>query len=58
MGTKRQRTVVVNFEEASNDPKILAAMNKELQSFNDMKCVEEVLLGSLPGGANGASTKS
>lgn len=53
----KQRTIVLDFEEASADPLMKTAMENEIQSFRNNNCVEEVELDSLEDQANKVSTR-
>lgn len=44
---KKQLTVVLDFQEASQDPAMKTAMEYEINSFKAVDCVEEVDMSSL-----------
>lgn len=54
---EKQRTLVLNFDEASQDPLMKTAMENEIKSFQSNACVEEVELSSLGNQANKVSTR-
>jgi hypothetical protein len=48
----RKRTMVVHVAEGLENPETRAAMDAEIASFRTMGCVEDVLIGNVPKGAN------
>lgn len=55
--TKNKRVRIVEYSEVKDEPRFKDAMRKELASFVEFKCIEEMSYDNLPRGANVISTR-
>jgi Reverse transcriptase (RNA-dependent DNA polymerase) len=57
VNTARKRTVVVDVKDGATVPEFQVAMKKEIESFRNLRCIEDVPLTKLASNANLISTR-